>query len=66
MSWDAIVKEWRGSVPKEAIAEAVAIANRAFVEHSNDYIREFLPCEHTGGHHPVQCEPDAIIPDLRP
>ena len=27
MSWDAIVKEWRGRVPKAAIAEAAALAS---------------------------------------
>jgi uncharacterized protein (DUF433 family) len=26
MPWDTIVKEWRGSVPREAIAEAVELA----------------------------------------
>ncbi|MBI3849283.1 MAG: DUF433 domain-containing protein [Verrucomicrobia bacterium] len=27
MSWDAIVKEWRGRVPKAAIAEAASLAS---------------------------------------
>jgi uncharacterized protein (DUF433 family) len=27
MTWDEIVREWRGKVPKEAIAEAIAIAD---------------------------------------
>jgi len=27
MSWDTIVEEWRGSVAKEAIAEAVRLSN---------------------------------------
>jgi uncharacterized protein (DUF433 family) len=37
MSWDAIVSEWRGSINKEAIAEAVRLANRAFLDHANEY-----------------------------
>lgn len=32
MSWDEIVEDWEGSVPREAIAEAVDLARRAFVE----------------------------------
>lgn len=30
MEWDEIIREWRGTVPKEAIAEAVHIASKAF------------------------------------
>ncbi len=37
MAWEAIVDEWRGSIKKEAIAEAVRLASQAFYEHSNDY-----------------------------
>lgn len=33
-SWDAIVQEWRGSISKEAIAEAVQLASMAFLEHA--------------------------------
>ena len=32
MSWDAIVKEWRGRVPKAAIAEAASLASRLVKE----------------------------------
>jgi len=32
MDWDEIVREWRGSVTKEAIAEAIILANDALVE----------------------------------
>jgi len=32
MPWDTIVKEWRGSVSKEAITEAVLLACEAFEE----------------------------------
>src|SRR5438552_9010634 len=34
MSWDAITAEWRGTVTKEAIAEAVELAQRAFEDHA--------------------------------
>jgi len=29
MDWDDIVADWRGTVPREAIAEAVNLANQA-------------------------------------
>jgi uncharacterized protein (DUF433 family) len=34
LSWDAIAKEWRGSVLKAAIAEAVRLASQALVDHA--------------------------------
>jgi len=34
MSAEEIVREWRGSVTREAIPEALELANRAFVEHA--------------------------------
>ena len=37
MAWETIVEEWRGSINKEAIAEAVRLANQAFLEHSDEY-----------------------------
>lgn len=43
MSWDAITAEWPGSVTKEAIAEAVELAQRTFEEHAAEYGKEFLP-----------------------
>ena len=33
MSWDVITAEWRGTVSKEAIAEAVELAQQAFEDH---------------------------------
>jgi len=30
MDWDMIVWQWRGTVPREAVAEAVQLAGRAF------------------------------------
>jgi len=35
--WDAIVEEWEGRVPEEAIAEAVRLARESFLEHATEY-----------------------------
>jgi uncharacterized protein (DUF433 family) len=35
--WDTIVKEWRGSVTLEAIADAVRFARQALLDHAEDY-----------------------------
>lgn len=40
MSWEAIIEEWRGSITKEAIAEAVRLASQAFIEHAHKYTFE--------------------------
>jgi len=40
MAWETIVEEWRGSVPKEAVAEAVRLAMQAYVEHADEYVVE--------------------------
>jgi len=40
IAWETIVEEWRGSVGKEAIAEAVQLANKAFLEHAREYLVE--------------------------
>ena len=42
MAWEAITAEWRGSVSREAIAEAVRLANQAFAEHAEEYLLEPL------------------------
>lgn len=42
MAWEVIVEEWRGSVTKEAIAEAVRLATQAFVEHVDEYAVETI------------------------
>jgi uncharacterized protein (DUF433 family) len=38
IAWESIVKEWRQRVPKEAIAEAVRLANQAFHDHAGQYV----------------------------
>ncbi len=43
MAWDAITAEWRGSLTKDAIAEAVELAQRTFEDHAAEYARESLP-----------------------
>jgi uncharacterized protein (DUF433 family) len=43
MSWDAITAEWRGAVTKDAIAEAVDLAQRIFEDHAVEYAQESLP-----------------------
>jgi uncharacterized protein (DUF433 family) len=43
MSWEEIVKEWRGSVPEAAISEAVGLAQRTFEDHATDYTEASLP-----------------------
>jgi uncharacterized protein (DUF433 family) len=42
MRCDAITAEWRGSVTKEAIAEAVELAQRTFEDHAADYAQASL------------------------
>ena len=42
MSWDSIVAAWDGDVTKEAIAEAVALAERTFEDHAHEYSQESL------------------------
>jgi uncharacterized protein (DUF433 family) len=37
--WDAIIKEWHGSINREAIAEAVQLAGRALLEHADEYVQ---------------------------
>ena len=43
MPWDEITAEWRGSVSKDAIAEAVMLAGRTFEDHATEYAEESLP-----------------------
>jgi len=40
LAWEAIVEGWHGSVPREAIAEAVQLAREAFLKHSEDFVLE--------------------------
>lgn len=38
MAWDHIIAEWRGSIPKQAIAEAVQLAGEALLKHADEYV----------------------------
>ncbi|MCI0692573.1 hypothetical protein L0337_11290 [candidate division KSB1 bacterium] len=49
MSWDMIVEEWRDSVTKEAIAEAVRLSSKAFIEHADEYMADEYMVESTAG-----------------
>jgi uncharacterized protein (DUF433 family) len=40
MDWDTIVWQWRNTVSREAIAEAVQLAGEAFQEQSNCFLRK--------------------------
>ncbi len=37
MDWDEILKQWPGKITKEALAEAVLLAGRAFLDHADEY-----------------------------
>jgi uncharacterized protein (DUF433 family) len=37
MDWESIIAEWRGRISKDAIAEAVGLAGRAFLDHAPEY-----------------------------
>jgi uncharacterized protein (DUF433 family) len=43
MSWDTIIADWRGSVPREAIAEAIKLAANAFLNGSPSRRRKSQP-----------------------
>lgn len=43
MPWDVIAAEWQGSVTKDAIAEAVELAQRTFEDHAAEYAQRSLP-----------------------
>jgi len=40
LAWEKIIEEWRGSVTKEAIAEAVGLARESFLDHIDEYAIE--------------------------
>jgi uncharacterized protein (DUF433 family) len=40
LAWETIVDEWRGAVPREAIAEAVRLAREALLTHKDDLVLE--------------------------
>ncbi len=40
LAWETIIEEWRGSISYEAIAEAVRLSRRAFLENADQYALE--------------------------
>jgi uncharacterized protein (DUF433 family) len=40
MDWDTIIKQWHGSLTREAISEAVRLAGRALQDHADQYAVE--------------------------
>jgi uncharacterized protein (DUF433 family) len=38
MDWDVIIGEWRGSINKEAITEAVRLARESFLIHATELV----------------------------
>ena len=40
LAWETIVEEWRGSISREAIAEAVCLAREAFAERAEEPLSE--------------------------
>ncbi len=40
LAWETITEEWRGTITHEAIAEAVNLAGKAFLDHVDEYILE--------------------------
>ena len=37
LDWETIIEEWRGKIDKEAIAEAVALSRKAFINHVDEF-----------------------------
>ena len=37
LAWETIIEEWRGSINREAIAEAVRLSGQAFLDHAEEY-----------------------------
>ena len=42
-AWETIVEEWGGSITQEAIAEAVQLASKSFVQHAHEHALEPVP-----------------------
>jgi uncharacterized protein (DUF433 family) len=38
--WGTIIKEWHGSISREAIGEAVQLAGQALLDHAGEYAGE--------------------------
>jgi len=43
MVWETIVEQCHNSITRDAIAEALILANRTFVDHAHEYLPEPMP-----------------------
>ena len=43
LPWETISAQWHGRVSREAIAEAIQLARKVFVEHATQYPLESQP-----------------------
>ncbi|MGH7201080.1 MAG: DUF433 domain-containing protein [Planctomycetaceae bacterium] len=43
LAWEAIIEEWNGNISHEAIAEAVQLATRALLDHTEEFVLEPAP-----------------------
>ena len=43
LAWETIIEEWHGSLSADAIAEAVSLAGKAFLDHAEDYTLQPAP-----------------------
>ena len=42
LAWETIIEEWRNSISHDAIAEAVRLSRRAFLDNVDSYALELL------------------------
>jgi uncharacterized protein (DUF433 family) len=42
LDWETILEEWRGKITTEAIAEAITLSRKAFINHVDDFELETL------------------------
>ncbi len=40
MTWETIIEQCHGNITREAIAEAVSLASKVFIEHAQEYVLE--------------------------
>ncbi len=40
MTWETIIEQCHGNITREAIAEAVSLASKVFIEHAQEYALE--------------------------
>lgn len=43
MAWETIIEEWHNSITKEAISEAVQLATKALLNHTDEFVLEPEP-----------------------